>query len=298
MRATVIAVTILLSSLVARAQFRADIDLVTLDVCVRDTAGRFVESLTSDRFVILENGVPQQVTVFEAADRLPLNVVLLLDRSASMYGEKLDRARTAALEFASLLGPEDRLEIIAFNQRAAIVQAAGAEPSALPMALNRLSAIGSTALYDAMVIAANEIARSRRKSEGYTRDLVIVLSDGDDTASLVGFDEVLPVLRRSGALVYGLSLRDGEAGETLGATWPLQQLARDTGAVAVAVPHLSSLSDLYAQINQEVRQLYRLGYVSSDKRADGQWRQLSVRVDVPDARVRTRAGYYAARVLR
>jgi VWFA-related protein len=224
--------------------------------------------------------------------------VLLLDRSASMYGEKLDRARTAALEFARLLGPDDHLEIIAFNQRATVVQTQGGHASSWPLALTQFSASGSTALYDAMAVAAHQLSRARRNAEGYTRDLVIILSDGEDTASVVGFDEVLPLLRRSGALVYGLSLRADRAGETLGATWPLQQLARDTGAVAMGVPELDSLPRLYTQINEEVRQLYRLGYVSSDKRADGQWRELSVRVDVPEAKVRTRSGYYAARVLR
>ena len=298
MRATVILITLLLSSFAAQAQFRADIDLVTLDVCVRDATGRFVDSLTSDKFLVLENGVPQAVTVFEASDPLPLNVVLLIDRSASMYGEKIDRARAAAFEFAKLLHPDDRLEVIAFNQRATVVHTKGGDPAQWPATLTELSASGSTALYDAMLLAAHQMERGRRAAEGYTRDLIIVLSDGEDTASLVGFDEVLPTLRRSGALVYGLSLRAGRAGESLGATWPLQQLARDTGAVAMGVPQLESLTRLYAQINQEVRQMYRLGYVSSDKHSDGEWRELVVRVDVPDAKVRTRSGYYAARALR
>jgi Ca-activated chloride channel family protein len=278
-----------------QAQFRADIDLVTLDVCVRDTGGHLVSDLTAADFVVFENGVPQRLAFFGGADALPLNVILLLDRSASMFGEKLDRARSAASEFAERVRAEDRLELIAFNQRATLLRPlAGNVAAGLP-GLGQLTAAGSTALYDAMILAASQLARARRvQPEAQTRDLIIILSDGEDTASVVGFDEVLPLLRRSGALVYGLSLRSGEDGGALGATWPLQQLARDTGARAIGVRQLDSLEQLYAQIDQEARQMYRLGYVSTDSRARGEWRQLAVRVARPNVQARTRAGYYAA----
>jgi Ca-activated chloride channel family protein len=280
-----------------QAQFRADVDLVTLDACVRDPAGRVVAGLTADDFVVVENGVRQRVELFHAADDLPLNVVLLIDRSASMHGGKLDRARQAAAQFAASLRPADRLEIIAFNERATIVRAAEAATARLP--LPALTATGATALYDAMMLAAHQLSRSRRiRPVPQVRDVVIVLSDGEDTASVMGFDEVLPVMRRSGALVYGLSLRAGRHGDTLGATWPLQQLARDTGASAIAVPQLESLAALYAEIDREVRTLYRLAYVSTNGHADGEWRTITVRVTNPQMRVRTRSGYYAARALR
>ena len=130
--------------------------------------------------------------------------------------------------------------------------------------------------------------------EPETREVIIVLSDGEDTASVVGFDEALPVLRRSGALVYALSLRADAKGVWLGATWPLLELARDTGGRTLSVPILDKLPALYEEIAAEVRHLYRIGYVSNDERRDGQWRQVAVRVLTRDARVRTRAGYYAA----
>jgi VWFA-related protein len=295
MRASLVLVAVLFFTSTAHAQFRTDVDLVTLDVCVRDASGRFVGNLVAGDFVVLENGVSQRVTLFQSADPLPLNVILLLDRSASMYGEKLDRAKTAVLEFTKWLRSEDRVEIIAFNQRATIVGAGAESNTEWLTDLTGLSALGATALYDAMVLAANQIARAHRADPAgrHTRDVIVILSDGEDTASMNAFDEVLPLLRRSGALVYGLSLRAGRDGQTLGATWPLQQLARDTGARAVGVPQIATLSRLYAEINQEVREMYRLGYVSTDARANGEWRQLVVRVTAADAQARTRAGYYA-----
>lgn len=273
-------------------RFRSDVDLVTLDVCVKDADGRFISGLSPDDFVVLEEGTRQRIALFEASDPLPMNVVLLIDRSASMRGEKLGRARAAAAAFVRLLGPRDRMKVIAFNERATIISSPAAD--AWSDALAPLTPTGATALYDAMVLAAHELGRIRRASDHLTaRDVIIVLSDGEDTASLVGFEEMLPRLRRSGALVYGLSLRAGRNGQPTGAPWPLLRLAHETGATAMSVAELAQLDRLYEQIAVEVRHMYRIGYVSSDPRADGEWRTLSVRVADPRARIRTRAGYYA-----
>jgi Ca-activated chloride channel family protein len=276
-------------------RFKAGVDLVSLDVCARDAAGRFLTDLTADDFLVLENGKPQRISFVIPSGAVPLTAILLIDRSASMYGPKMERAVEAAAQFARRLGPDDRLEIIAFNHRAERVHAFGDDPARAPAALASMTSTGSTSLYDALLVAANDLVRARSGALPETREVVIVLSDGEDTASLVGFDEVLPVLRRSGALVYTVSLREGAEGEWLGASWPLLTLASETGARALGVPHLDALPKLYAEIDAEVRHLYRIGYVSTDERRDGQWRTVSVRVPSRDGRVRTRAGYYASR---
>ena len=275
--------------------FKAGIDLVSLDVCARTASGRFLADLTADDFLVLENGKPQRISFLMPSGVVPLTAVLLIDRSASMYGLKLERAVDAAAQFARLLGPDDRLEIIAFNHRAERVHAFADDPARVAVSLASIRSTGSTSLYDALLVGASDLVRARAGGLPETREVIIVLSDGDDTASLVGFDELLPVLRRSGALIYTLSLREGAKGEWLGASWPLLALARDTGARALGVPDLDALPRLYAEINSEVRHLYRIGYVSADDRRDGGWRTVSVRVLSRDARVRTRAGYYAAR---
>lgn len=276
-------------------RFKAAVDLVSLDVCARDAAGRFLADLAADDFLVLENGKPQRISFLMPSGTVPLTAILLIDRSASMYGPKLERAVDAAALFARLLGPADRLEIIAFNDRAERVHAFGDDPERVPASLASIRATGSTSLYDALLVAANDLVRPRAGGLPETREVVIVLSDGEDTASLVGFDELLPALRRSGALIYTVSLREGAKGEWLGASWPLLALARDTGARALGALDLDALPRLYAEINTEVRHLYRIGYVSTDGRRDGQWRTVSVRVLSRDARVRTRAGYYASR---
>jgi len=286
--------------------FKTGVDLVSLDICVRDPSGRFVPDLSPDDFVVLEDGTPQQIGFLVPSSAVSLTGVLLIDVSQSMWGSKLKHALKAASDFAELLRPDDRLAMIAFNHRATRVHAFGDDPTHVPTALS--SSIGailssndssrlSTALYDALLVGANEILRARGGPLPETREVIIVLSDGEDTSSLVGFDEVLPVLRRSGALVYSVSLRANERGEWLGANWPMLAVARDTGARALAIPRLEALPALYREIDAEVRHMYRLAYVSNNDRRDGQWRTISVRVPTRDARVRTRSGYYAPRAV-
>ena len=279
---------------IGQPRFKGGVDLVTLDVCVRDATGRFLTDLTPDDFLVLEDGKPQRPSFVLPSGTLPLRAVLLIDRSASMSGAKLTRAVEAAALFARRLEPDDTLGIITFNQQAARIHAFGDDPLRAVTSLGSLTATGSTSLYDALLVAANDLARARNDALPDTREAVIVLSDGEDTASRVGFEEVLPVLRRTGALVYSISLRTNEKGAWLGATWPLLAMARDTGGRALSVPNLTALPGLYAEIDAEVRHLYRIGYVSTDERLDGRWRNVSVRVISREARVRARAGYYAA----
>ena len=279
---------------IGQPRFKGGVDLVTLDVCVRDATGRFLTDLTPDDFLVLEDGKPQRPSFVLPSGTLPLRAVLLIDRSASMSGAKLTRAVEAAALFARRLEPDDTLGIITFNQQAARIHAFGDDPLRAATSLGSLTATGSTSLYDALLVAANDLARARNDALPDTREAVIVLSDGQDTASRVGFEEVLPVLRRTGALVYSISLRTNEKGAWLGATWPLLAMALDTGGRALSVPNLSALPGLYAEIDAEVRHLYRIGYVSTDERLDGRWRNVSVRVISREARVRARAGYYAA----
>ena len=184
------------------------------------------------------------------------------------------------------------------------LHAFGDDPAHIPTALS--STIGATltssldvgsgltALYDALLVATNEVVRARRAPLPETREVIVLLSDGEDTSSRVGFEEVLPVLRRSGALVYSVSLRADVRGRWLGANWPMMVIARDTGARALGVPRLEALPELYREIDAEVRHLYRLAYVSNNDRRDGRWRTISVRVPSRDLRIRTRSGYYAA----
>lgn len=275
--------------------FKSGIDLVTVDAVVRDSAGRLVETLSPEDFLVFENGQRQTLTFMEASGRVPLRLVLLIDRSASMSGPKLQRALEAARQLGDRLRPEDSLEIVAFNQRTTRLSLFGAERTGVDASLSSLTSDGLTALYDALLVAAGDLERYRPEDPSEARDVIVVLSDGEDTGSISGFDEVLPALRRSGALVYALSLRANDHGGWQAATWPMLQLARDTGGRTVTVPSVDALAALYEDITTEIRHMYRLAYVSTDATRTGDWRSITVRTRNPSLTVRARSGYYAPR---
>jgi hypothetical protein len=118
-----------------RPQFKAAVDLVPLDICVRDASGQFVPDLYADDFLVLENGKPQQAAFLVPSGAVPLNAVLLIDMSHSMYGPKLNRALEAAQQFATLLTPGDRLEVIAFNHHTTRLHGFGDDPAHAPNTL-------------------------------------------------------------------------------------------------------------------------------------------------------------------
>lgn len=141
--------------------FRSGVDLVPLDVCVRDPSGRLIPDLGADDFLILENGVPQSVSFMAAPEAVPLHAVLLIDISSSMYGEKLNHAIEAGAAFAAQLRSDDQLEVLAFHQRALPIHRFDEEPTgaAQTMGASVRSAVGigsvaRTALYDALLIAS------------------------------------------------------------------------------------------------------------------------------------------------
>ena len=271
-------------------------DFVALDVCVKDRNGQFIAGLTADDFLVLDNNRRRNIEFFSADGRVPLAVVMLVDRSASMADRKLERAKVAATTFIDGLRPEDLLEVVAFGDRADRRLAFSTDRALAAQAVAELSAHGATALFDSLAVAFRDLEHTRRREAMDYRQAIIVLSDGEDTRSVLAFDDILEDARRSGVVVYGVSLRADEKGRALPTPRELFQLANDTGGRALAVENPERLAPVYEEIGAELRHLYRLGFVAGDTPTDGSWRTISVRVPSnADARIRTRAGYYARR---
>ncbi len=274
-------------------RYRAGVDLVTLDVCVTDRQGRFVAGLTQDDFVIVDGGVARRPALFESGDPVPLASVLLIDRSSSMSGQPLEQARLAATAFMRTIGPGDLVEVLAFGRHVERLSPFGGNLATVGPAMQSMAAGGETALYDALLVARQDLGAAVQRSGREYRQAIIVLSDGEDTGSVLAFEDVLADLRQSGVIVYAVSVRTDVRGRPAPPPWPLAQLAVDTGGRAIAVSTPWALTALYEDVSRELRHLYRLGYEPVNVAADGRWRPLSVRVAQPDARVRTRGGYYA-----
>ena len=278
-------------------KFSSGVDLVALDVCVKDRDGRFIPGLTADEFLVLDNNRLRTIEFFSADGRVPLTVVMLVDRSASMADGKLERAKAAARTFIQALRPGDLLEVITFGDRSERRLAFSTDRAAAEQAIDELSAEGATALFESLAIALRDLEQARRRQAIDYRQAIIILSDGEDTRSVLTFDDLLEDARRSGVLIYGLSLRADEKGRALPTPRTLLQLAHDTGGRAVAVEDRETLGAVYEEIGAELRHLYRVAFApAANTPHDGSWRRISVRVrDHGDVRVRTRAGYYAPR---
>jgi len=277
--------------------FRAGIDVVSLNVIASDGASHYVTDLTKDDFNVFEDGVKQDVTFFTRTN-LPIALAVLLDTSASM-DTKLPTAQEAAIGFARRLRPQDLAEVIDFDSRAVVLQEFTNNAGLLEQAIKKTSAGGSTSLYNAIYIALKDLKKVVAKNvEEIRRQAIVVLSDGEDTSSLLPFEEVLDLAKRSETAIYCIGLRanDGPATTTKGfkeAEFVLRQFAQETGGRAFFPNQLSELSSVYGQISDELSSQYTVGYTSRNGKRDGAWRRIVVRVTRPNVVARTKLGYFA-----
>ncbi len=276
--------------------FRAGIELVSLNVTVTEGA-RYLTDLEQGNFSVYEDGVKQDVTFFNRTN-LPIALALLLDTSASM-DIKLPTAQEAAIGFSRRLRPQDLAEVIDFDSRVVLMQNFTNSARDLEQAIRRTSAGGSTSLYNAVYIALKDLKKIvARNIDEIRRQAIIVLSDGEDTSSLLPFEEVLDLAKRSETAIYTIGLRDNDAASSGSklfreAEFVLRQFSQETGGRAFFPAQVSDLSAVYGQISDELSSQYTVGYTSKNPRRDGAWRRVVVRVDRPNTTARTKQGYFA-----
>jgi VWFA-related protein len=220
---------------------------------------------------------------------------LLLDSSASME-DKLPTLQLAATNFVHRLRPEDLAQVIDFDSRVSIRQTFTSTQSDLEAAINQAAAGGSTSLYNAIYISLKELGKIRAETEDdVRRQALIVFSDGEDTSSLVEFEEVLDLAKRSETSIYTIALRGNET-NTRGfreAEFVMRQLAQETGGRSFFPARIQDLDGVYAQIADELASQYTVGYTSKNPRNDGAFRRVIVQVARESATPRTKRGYYA-----
>ncbi len=274
--------------------FGVDLGVVNLSLSVTDTHEKHVSNLTEKDFVIFEDGVRQEISLF-TRDRLPISLTLLLDGSSSMRGN-LRVAQAAAIRFVRTLQPTDDAQVAQFTRRYTVLQEPTSDQAALEAAVNRVEASGETSLYESLYVALKDLGR--RKHDDATRRLaMVVLSDGEDTSSLVSEDQLMELARRTEVAIYAIGLYGprppGSAGPA--PTHFLTALSRETGGRAYFPKELGDLEGAYDRIAEELRTLYGLGYVSGNPRRDGAWRRIAVETVRENLIVRHRLGYHAPR---
>jgi Ca-activated chloride channel homolog len=279
----------------AQQVFRAGVEVVSLAVTVMDREGRYIAGLDQPSFQVFEDGVLQDIVYFSRQAQ-PIALTLLLDTSTSME-QKLPIAQEAAIGFARQLKPEDVAAVVEFDSRPEILQTFTSDITLLEKAIRRTHAGGSTSLYNAIYIGLRELQRVKAASaDPVRRQAIVVLSDGEDTTSLLSYEEVLELAKRSETAVYSIGLRSREEPAAKGfreAEFVLRSLAQQTGGREFFVDDVRQLKEIYQRIAEELANQYAIGYMSKNGRRDGAYRRIVVRVDRPNTIARTKQGYYA-----
>jgi VWFA-related protein len=269
----------------------AHADLVAVHALVEND-GKLVAGLTAENFTVYEDNVRQPVSVFGSQDE-PVTAGILIDNSSSMALAR-DRVIAAGLHFARLSNPRDELFVLHFNEHVTF----GLPPDTsftghlmtLWQALLRMTALGKTALYDALSAGLDHLKTGSQQ----TRVLVLV-SDGGDNASRRTRREVLDRVRRTDVVIFSVAVideynRDANPGV-------LKELATSTGGRVWTPRRVDDVHAAFEELAKDIRSGYSLGYVSTNPEQNGAYRK--IRVVARDAKgrklsVRARAGYIAA----
>lgn len=279
--------------------FRSGASLVALNVTVND-GKRLVPGLQAADFAVYEDGVLQRVQFFESKE-VPIDLILLLDVSASM-SDKMEIVHEAAVGFLKTLRDRDRGAVVTFGDRVNIVQPLTAEQGLLESAVRGARAGGSTALNNALYVALKEFARTAQQSSDVRRQAIAVLSDGEDTSSIIEFEDVLGMARKSGINIYTICLQNQYSVSRpepsrryfSESDFAMKSLAQETGAQAFFPHSVQDLKGIYAGIADELAGQYSIGYAPTNGRLDGRFRRIVIRVnDHPEFRPRARLGYTA-----
>jgi Ca-activated chloride channel family protein len=264
--------------------------------------GRRILDLQPEDFVITDNDEKQELVTFAKGD-LPFIATLMIDASASMYGDKLAHATAGAAAFVRGMQPLDQAKVLVYSHQILNTTPFTGNRDVLVTALGGALASGGTALHDHLYTALKLLERRQG------RRVVILLSDGVDTHSVLDMEQTFRKARRSQALIYWirLSRQSGgmapdEPGTKLQSAWRgadeyrnqfslLQRVVEESGGRIIRVDRLEEIERIFVQILQELREQYVLGYYPGEQKNDGRWHRVRVKVKRRGVDVRTHEGY-------
>ena len=261
-----------------------NVKLVELFTTVTDKSGRVVKGLTQEEFQVTEDKRPQAITKFELVENLPLTLGIVVDTSSSM-ADSLSEAKQAALGFLhNMITLRDKVFAISFSNQPELLIPATDDVEAVEDSLEKLVSTGWTTLHDAVVTSLYYFRGVRG------RRAMVLLSDGDDTASAMAFRDALEYARRSGVTIYTIGLNVGKL--QTGVRGKLNDLAKETGGRSFFISRAAELATVYQEIEEELRSQYLVAYSSDRPEQDGQFRQVEVKVRGGKLKARTISGYY------
>jgi len=294
------------------ANFSTDVNVVNLFATVRDGSGRVVNDLTKNDFTLEEDGRPQTIRYFAQESGLPLTLGLLVDTSVSQE-RVLGEERIASYRFLSqVLRPsKDRAFIIQFDSQVELLQDLTSSRDRLGDALARLEtpaqkkpkhkrgtpnigrwAIAGTDLYDSILLASDELMRNQSG-----RKALILLTDGVDNGSQVSLSHAIESAQVADTMVFSILFADSHAYEgvyaSINGKKVLQRISQETGGVFFQVSNDKPISSIYAQLQEELRNQYSIGYTPDRSGDIPGYRKISLVAKRAGLLVLTRDGYYS-----
>ena len=263
--------------------FRAESAGVSITVSVRDQ-GKAVTGLSAADFVVTDNGAVQKISTV-SVESLPIDLTLLIDVSRSVTGERLERLKSSVVETAKLLGPNDRVRLIALQHE--LRQVFGYQPGGMRPPIEQLTAFGGTSLYDGLAAAM------MRAGEPDRRQLIVATTDGEDTISILPERSVKEIAGYADAVVQVIIPAVGGRAAKPGATpmvAALTDVTQRTGGQLFWIDPGTSLSNAFSRALEEFRTSYVLRYQPEGAATPG-WHEVEVAVKSGQYQVNARKGY-------
>jgi Ca-activated chloride channel homolog len=273
-----------------RGRIRTEVSLVNVLTSVLDKAGRPALDLSQEQFEIYEEGVKQKVEVFESETQQPLDIALMIDSSLSEIKELEFEAEAASRFIQKLVRSTDRLGVFQFADAVTQLVPFSSDVPTLQAGLKRITTGDGTALYDAVYLGSQALARN---PSGHRRAIVLV-TDAGETTSRADFETARRAALRADVLLYTIVIRavKSESGRNTAGEHALETISDSTGGAIYIPNEIGELGQMFDRIDRELRTQYRLGYYPDPTPPAGTYRNLEVRVKC-DCRVRHRKAYYS-----
>lgn len=270
-----------------------NVDEVVLNVSVFDKDRNLIDNLTKNDFKVYEDGVPQTIAAFEQQD-LPVSMGILIDNSGSMR-DKRAAVNEAALDLVRASNRDDQAFVVNFSDEAYLDQDFTSSIPKVRDGLSHIDSRGGTALYDAVVASADHLEKDAKRP----KQVLLVITDGDDNASSLDLQQTIhKVQNLEGPVVYSIGLLFGAESDPRDehrAKRALQLLSDETGGLAFFPKSLAEVDTIAAEVAQDIRRQYTIGYHSTKPISEPGYRTIKVEARAPGYRhllVRTRSGYY------